>query len=99
MEELMPRYTFEWTKTTTYTTIIEADSETDAHEDLMNDITAQQTDFTSDITDEVFDVPEESCGIMFTQEMSDEELRLAIKSNDNVIKGVFDKWKKKGGDA
>ena len=94
MEVNMPKYTFEWTKTTTYSTVIEADSETDAHEDLMNDITAQQTDFTSDITDEVFDVPEESSGVMFTQEMSDDEIKQAIENNDNIIKGVFDKWKK-----
>ena len=71
----MPKYTFEWSKTTTYSTVIEADSETDAHEDLMNDITAQQTDFTSDITDEVFDVPEESSGVMFTQEISQITMR------------------------
>ena len=56
----MPKYTFEWSKTTTYTTIVEADSEADANADLLNDITANQTDFASDITDEVFDVPEEA---------------------------------------
>ena len=92
----MPKYTFEWSKTTTYTTIIEADSEADANADLMNDITANQTDFASDITDEVFDVPEESIGVTFSNPiaMSDDEIKMVIEGNDNVIKGVFDKWNK-----
>lgn len=92
----MPKYTFEWSKTTTYTTIVEAESEADANADLMDDITANQTDFASDITDEVFNVPEESIGVTFSNpiEMSDDEIKKAIEGNDNIIKGVFDKWKK-----